>query len=798
MKKLGIGLLAILLLVVAGSIDASLFLLTFVVLIVGGIVFEIRGRYQRHLRKQKARKIYDRSRKKRESRKTPPQLPQLPQRTSRPTPQTERTEDNIPLQWVPFEQSTRIQGYKINGGFYAVSNNSVDFYEPSAITANDKVASPAPADQFSSSYYPSYAYLTPAEKASYLLWLKEGLVDPQPLQRNHGYVFIYFYGLERRALYEQEDIAEVIKVGMHLLATYGPAKPKRSFVSYSSEFLHFLGTRLTPESYRSLWPSLLPLHPEKVSENVLSFVTGNLATLEEPLTSELAYLIAQQHDDSRRSVVISRTGEKFRQLFEAKFNQGYPDGLPLKGSKREKKIRYQTANASLTPRMMSGSLPSDAFQATIPNVFGIKSQFRKLPQIWNECIDELFGYSRTVQKLKQAHSPNDEERLAAWLQLPRELRTPQECPLYSSFQSLLATSPSEDLFITVPCEAICVMLGIPERTTLTAKQTGLLADFVDSMGYGISPNPSLLNLSLRWQQIVALHPKPLNESYDHQSLVGLLKLLYLNILMAAADGEVSEEELDFFHQARATVELSESQNMELDATKAALLADTKLALKNLNRLSKSIPPENRPGVFHYLIKVAAADEVITSDERALLLRIQKAFELPENTLEDALADDLEFRTVQVQKGKKKSKGEPIPAPPQKKETKPEFTLDTARIEELTQETKEVVAALSTLFSEEDESAEEEQSQEGLKGSHPPSPEWMGDLSPSLAQLLTELLAIESPASSDLDRLAKSHHIMPSAFCDEINEWSDEALGDFLVENNSDGSLTIYRDLIPDS
>ena len=139
------------------------------------------------------------------------------------------------------------------------------------------------------------------------------------------------------------------------------------------------------------------------------------------------------------------------------------------------------------------------------------------------------------------------------------------------------------------------------------------------------------------------------------------------------------------------------------------------------------------------------------------MRIQKAFDLPENTLEDALADDLEFRTVQVTTGKKKSKGEHIPQPPRKKDDKPEFSLDTDRIDKLTQETKEVVAALSTLFDESTEAAEEELAEEANKESIQ-LPDWMNELDSTLAKPLQALLALKDPSLKDLEKITTSHHL----------------------------------------
>lgn len=63
--------------------------------------------------------------------------------------------------------------------------------EPSCISVNDVIGVPiSPAPQLG--YYPSFSGLSPNEKATYLHWLKN---ISQPI--DIGYVFIFYYGLER-------------------------------------------------------------------------------------------------------------------------------------------------------------------------------------------------------------------------------------------------------------------------------------------------------------------------------------------------------------------------------------------------------------------------------------------------------------------------------------------------------------------------------------------------------------------------------------------------------------------------
>ncbi|MDT9702706.1 TerB N-terminal domain-containing protein, partial [Streptomyces sp. P17] len=48
-------------------------------------------------------------------------------------------------------------------------------------------------------YWPSYSEITPRARRAYLSWLADGRRDPEA---DIGYVFLFFYGLERRAIAE--------------------------------------------------------------------------------------------------------------------------------------------------------------------------------------------------------------------------------------------------------------------------------------------------------------------------------------------------------------------------------------------------------------------------------------------------------------------------------------------------------------------------------------------------------------------------------------------------------------------
>jgi hypothetical protein len=74
------------------------------------------------------------------------------------------------------------------------------------------------------------------------------------------------------------------------------------------------------------------------------------------------------------------------------------------------------------------------------------------------------------------------------------------------------------------------------------------------------------------------------------------------------------------------------------------------------------------------------------------------------------------------------------------------------------------------------------------------PEWMKSLDAKYQGILLILVARASWSKTDFDAVVKESHLMPLNAFDAINEWSDEHLGDFLLEG--DDPIVVHKDSIP--
>jgi hypothetical protein len=180
----------------------------------------------------------------------PAQLPKVPLRTPEPTAAarpvaaspakpTERPESWC---WVAEREAVMVAGFRIPGRIYfgrGLSALRGDGAEPALIDPSLPVAASSVGfDPVSIPYWPSYSNIEPGARYAYLAWHAQGRTAPgAPI----SFVFLYFYGIERRILYDlgakgggDDEWASILAEVKRLLSIYGA---NNSFRGYASRFL---------------------------------------------------------------------------------------------------------------------------------------------------------------------------------------------------------------------------------------------------------------------------------------------------------------------------------------------------------------------------------------------------------------------------------------------------------------------------------------------------------------------------------------------------------------------------------
>ena len=692
---------------------------------------------------------------------------------------------SVKLIWLEPGQPVALEGIRIDDGMFYTSTGQLPWPgEPSAIDTSLKVGRRAADPLLDLGYYASYDRISPEQRRTYLEWLASGRTDSDPALRTLGYVFLFFYGLERRIIVEGDHDVALMDEIIRLLEHYGPVHRSRSLRSYALQLLHHAGWQLGTEEYRLRWPQLLQFDGERPDENGLRFVLANLFQRQEPLDWTVAYRLALTDEQSRRSTVVSRVREQFWALFEERYRNQFPEGIALQAGKQNTVVQYRPASGALLSLAYQNT-KANLFQVQLPNVYGLRRQFSAMPSIWNSCVDDLSGYSRVVTTRKQGLPAS----VAAWQALPAELRRETDHPLHPVLSELLANSPTEGGVALVMVGTLASLFGVPERTKLSAAQSRTLVDMLSSAGWDIAPNPSLSGIPLAWTQEIALFA---NGSSPSPQLAGTVKLLFLAITLAAADGVIEDEEIDAFNELITPQIQTEHDWQHIRAMQVALRRDANVALRSLPQISKLIPAASREFVLKAMIHIAAADGEVSLDENKILRRIARAFGLDGDAVEKILNEDESFREVTVATAEpSRTKGEPIPKRPSSPAA---FQLNHDRIVALTQETREVISLLSSVMTEEQQ--EVSQPVHGTSPPEEPTPEWLEGIDARYRSAVLVLIQHDALTNEDFEAIASTNHLLADALFDAVNSWSDENFGDFLLERSE--NIRVFRELLPET
>lgn len=150
--------------------------------------------------------------------------------------------------WVPAGNSVTVAGITIKSGMLYVGKGLASAtgheIEPALINPTLPVRTPTGSiDKMD--YWPSYSHIPELARGGYLQWLADGRKDPNV---QIGFVFLFFYGLERRVLHDfrqdketvNRELPAILAEVRRLLSIYGDNSS--SFYGYANSFLDIIVT----------------------------------------------------------------------------------------------------------------------------------------------------------------------------------------------------------------------------------------------------------------------------------------------------------------------------------------------------------------------------------------------------------------------------------------------------------------------------------------------------------------------------------------------------------------------------
>lgn len=613
-------------------------------------------------------------------------------------------------------------------------------------------------------YWPSYSAISPRDRAGYLEWLAGGRSDPQAYI---GYVFLFLYGLERRLLAdsrraplppaERDAIhAEIVR----LLALYGG---NRSFHGYATEMLGAMWVGADVRVVERLEPPLAARGSD--FPLLLRLALGQLAREGRSTPADWALAWALCDPEARLPTPIRRCPEETRALFRIRYSEAFGQGMVCKPGAKELRVHYRPASASF-----GGELVLTA--PGIPDVTSRRAQLGKLHELLERCSSELDGFSRWVGK-----NPDRKGSAAAIGLLPPELvREHQGGELSALREALERHLTGKDMAIATAGEIV--------QAGRTKAEVVSLAQLLQKLGYGIEPDVRFggelpdADREVAVFRLPADAPATASASYKAATLI-----VHLAVAVAAADGEVSEAELQQIDAQLGSMEtLGPAERTRLLA-RAHLLARRPPGLAGIKRRLGALDAQQRSAVADLIVAMAAADGRIDPAEVKLLAKLFPMLGLEEGEVYrrvHALAGagaQVASGPVSVQAAEPRS-GVPSSSPASSS-APGGVALDMELVQAKLAETSAVSALLGSIFTEEEPQAAAPAEGSAVPPSSaspvPPAAPVRG-LDRRHSALVRKLSEQPSWSRAEVEAIAAELGLLPDGALEVINETAFDACG----------------------
>lgn len=516
--------------------------------------------------------------------------------------------------WVPAGGGIRVGDRTVAGGLVYVGDGleSVKGHgiEPSLVNPSLAVNWDKP-DWIGANfgYWPSYDTISPRARAAYLKWLDGGRVRGDI---GIGYVFLFFYGLERRFLtglgsdISAAETDVLVTEVVRLLGLYGD---NRSFAGYATRFLEFVeGSRLVdgPEQVE------LPVwDPDRVSVGVPPAVllgVGRYVGEGLPVPAGWALSYLRHHPDYRLRVPAVRCHAEFDELFKIRYGERFGDGMWLRAPSGSLRFSYQPASAGF-------DRPVVLEAESVPDVQEASGSLNPLKSLAEECSDELASYSRAVASRQNLVS----ETVGL---LPGVLLVSSSDPTVAGLRDWLSKLVGDRRDVKVGLDEL-VSYWSPDRSVKLLKRDAAgLASMLGKLGFGMEPDVRFGSPTPKPGSDVFVFRLPDGSPSGPSVKYSVASVLtHLTAAVAKADGAITEGERNhLFWHLEKNLELSDQERFRLDVC-FRWLGSTKVGVAGLRSKVKKLPTKSRVSVGDLLLAAASSDGVVTAEEVDVLTKV---------------------------------------------------------------------------------------------------------------------------------------------------------------------------------
>ncbi|MFZ5481117.1 MAG: TerB N-terminal domain-containing protein [Myxococcota bacterium] len=627
------------------------------------------------------------------------------------------------------------------------------------------------------SFWPSFEQIKPASRAAFLEWLAGGRRDPA---YGIGYVFLYFYGLERRVLYDgqtdprvAEELPAVIREVEALLGVYGH---NGSFAGYAGGFLELCRWRSEPNAQRDRQHSLFGWE----APFSLRVALARCAADQSPLPADLAFAWVFNGQDAPRRTPATRCTSELRELFRLRYAQAFGEGRKLRPGRSALRFSYRPASGSI----------SGTVQVSVKGLTEATQRGRaELTSLAERCMEDLDPYSRWLGRRKDG-----QPLLPGLALLPADLLRAHDARELADLRSWLQSFPTANGPAIVPTPELFARWPDAADGKITRTEATSLAQFLEKLDLCMEPDVRFLGMVPNPEASVVLFRRRSDApSTPSKEYTAASTMLWFTAAVAAADGVDEAERRLLTDHVGNVLGLSEAERVRLAAHLLWLLHEPRTS-SQLKRLAESLPADRKADLAQLLVFVAGADGRVSKKEIALLTRIYGMLGLDEKLVyshlhglgsdASAVGEPVTVRPADAAP----SPGFSIPKPPAPPQKEAGFQLDMSRVQARMQESAAISAVLADIFRGEEEAAPP-----------PPAPtsDPVGGLDAAHSELVRRLRDATTCPRAEWNQLCASLGLLPEGAVDTLNEAALDACGDVLLsgEDPLDVESAILQELL---
>lgn len=603
-------------------------------------------------------------------------------------------------------------------------------------------------------YWPSYQDITENDRSTYLSWLAGGRNDPRA---DIGLVFLYFYGLEARALDERKDHWKIL---VELTRLYKIYSGHGSFSRYCRDLMIWLihenqswTTRelLAQFNFLILSQAITIRHFQPVFMRIF----GDLAD------AELLCVVSSIHLNLTLPKGSSQFQDASKKMYLERLAKYSFNKLEL-----EKKpsiiVKYSSASSLRYSVTAKGPYykPSDKLLSD-------------LTIAWDDVKKEISSFN----KLAKAGS------------IFADLVDPQKSTIESnsSLKALKNFLVFDEHKKVTMAEVIKCIGKTPEDVTNT--NATILMETVKKFGIAIEPDPDVSGKGFKESDsIIFFRGEPITS--DLSKWIAVINLFDLAISIALADGEADKATINHIVNYISThFKLSKEDEKRLKK-RAIVLEDSKLVSSTIaKRIAATASVAQANVIAKFLFSVVALDGKLKPNESKALQRVFSIFELPAERF-DKLVSDYTSGTKEelvVLKEASTSKGKKGVKINQPKPNAKELELDPTAVNNAFAEAEEVAKIMASVFA--DDESEVISINEREQAIHPSTTISLSEVE---RNVLETVLTQKVWLISEVETHCKKAGLMYGAFLIKINEYYEFTKEMTLLEEDGEELLVLLQ------